>query len=54
MEIDYISSGSRGINYIGLKLRVRLGSRKTGLTPHKYFNTDCSKAVLLLRFLTGT
>ena len=33
--------------------RVRLGSRKTGLSP-QYFNTDRSKAVLLLWFLTGT
>ena len=34
-------------------LRVRLGSRKTGLSP-QYFYTDRSKAVLLLWFLTVT
>ena len=36
---------------------VRLGSRKTGLLPApppKYFNTDRSKAVLLLQFFTVT
>ena len=33
-------------------LRTRLGSRKTGLSP--YFNTDRSKAALLLWFLTIT
>ena len=35
------------------KLRARLGSRKTGLSP-QYFNTDRSKAVLFLCFLTVT
>ena len=35
------------------KLRVRLGSRKTSLRP-LYFNTDHSKVVLLLWFLTVT
>ena len=36
------------------KPSVRLGSRKTGLSPPppQYFNTDRSKAVLLLWFLT--
>ena len=35
---------------------ARLGSRKTGLSPPppQYFNTDRSKAVLLLGFLTVT
>ena len=35
---------------------LRLGSRKTGLRPPapQYFNTDRSKAVLLLWFLTVT
>ena len=36
-----------------LKLRARLGSRKTGLSP-QYFYTDRSKAVLLLWFFTVT
>ena len=40
------------------KPRARLGSRKTGLSPPppppQYFNTDRSKAVLLLWFLTVT
>ena len=39
------------------KPRARLGSRKTGLSsppPTQYFNTDRSKAVLLLWFLTVT
>ena len=35
------------------KLRARLWSRKSGLSP-KYFNTDRSKAVLMLWFLTVT
>ena len=35
------------------KPRARLGNRKTGLSP-QYFNTDRSKAVLLLWFLTVT
>ena len=35
------------------KPRARLGIRKTGLSP-QYFNTDRSKAVLLLWFLTVT
>ena len=35
------------------KPRARLGSRKTGLSP-LYFNTDSSKAVLLLLFLNVT
>ena len=38
---------------ISQKLRARLGSRKTGLSP-QYFNTDLSKAVLLLWFLIVT
>ena len=33
---------------------VRWGSRKTGLIPPQYFNTDHSKVVLLLWFLTVT
>ena len=37
------------------ELRARLGSRKTGLSPPlQYFNTDRSKAVLLLWFLAVT
>ena len=36
------------------KLRARLGSRKTGLSPPPYFNMDRSKAVLLLWFHTVT
>ena len=37
------------------KPRARLGSRETGLSPHpQYFNTDRSKAVLLLLFFTVT
>ena len=35
------------------KPRARLSTRKTGLGP-QYFNTDRSKAVLLLWFLTVT
>ena len=35
------------------KPRARLGSRKTGLSP-QYFNSDRSKAVLLLWFLIVT
>ena len=36
-------------------LLARSGSRKIGLsTPPQYFNTDSSKAVLLLWFLTVT
>ena len=38
---------------IGAGPRARLGSRKTGLSP-QYFNTDHSKEVLLLWFLTVT
>ena len=37
-----------------IKLRARLGSRKIGLRPPQYVNTDRSKAVLLLWFLTVT
>ena len=38
------------------KPRARLGTRKTSLTPPppQYFNTDRSKAILLLWFLTVT
>ena len=37
------------------KPKARLGSRKTGLIPPpQYFNTDHSKAVILLWFLTVT
>ena len=36
------------------KPRARLDTRKTGLSPPQYFNTDRSKAVLLLWFLTVT
>ena len=35
------------------KPRAKLGTRKTGLSP-QYFNTDRSKAVLMLWFLTVT
>ena len=38
---------------LGLKLRARLDTRKTGLSP-QYFYADRSKAVLLLWFLTVT
>ena len=47
------------IPIIAFSPALRLGSRKTGLSPPppphpQYFNTDRSKAVLLLWFLTVT
>ena len=42
---------------MSMNLDLRLGSRKTGLSPFPppppYFNTDCSKSVLLFWFLTA-
>ena len=51
----FVSLSHTIINIVfGEKLRARLGTCKIGLSPTQYSNTDRSKAILLLWFLTVT